>query len=101
MCASASVLSSDSARRAADSCAQKAAAPPGELPQAEPMRGLHAPVQFARVRPVEPRQQIEQRALARAGLTADRDALARRDSEADIVQHTEGLVPARVGLSQP
>ena len=50
----------------------------------------------ARLRIVEPQDQVEDRALARAGGADDRDLLARLDVERHAVEHV-GLRPRRIG----
>ena len=50
----------------------------------------------ARLRIVEPQDQVEDRALARAGGADDRNLLARLDVERDAVEHV-GLRPRRIG----
>src|SRR5262245_1803454 len=47
----------------------------------------------ARVRICEPAQDVQQRALARAGTPENRDAVAARDFEVDTAQHRQRLRP--------
>src|SRR5690606_1298994 len=56
---------------------------------------------LARGRRVEPAEQVQQRALARARRTDDRDGLARADLEIQPVEHMRPQRPFRIGLAQP
>ena len=51
-------------------------------------------------RHIEPAQQMQQRALARAGRADDRDPLAGRDGEIDALQHRHFERPAAVRLRE-
>jgi hypothetical protein len=55
---------------------------------------------LARARRVEPAEEVQQRALARARRADDRDALARRHVQVDAEQHRHVLRAAAVGLLQ-
>ena len=49
---------------------------------------------------VERAEDVEQRALARAGRAHDRERIARFESEADAAQHVQGAAAGRVVLAE-
>jgi hypothetical protein len=55
---------------------------------------------LAAVGPIEPGDQMQQRALAAAGFSRQRDALACRDAEVDPAQHRDLLAGGAIGLGQ-
>jgi hypothetical protein len=79
--------------------AKEPAAASGELTEGEPMGGFGAPEKLTAVGPVEPGENVEQRAFARAGLAPDGDGLAGTDGKIHALQHGQRAVAARVGFA--
>ena len=67
---------------------------------AEVGQGLVGESDLAAVGAIQPRDQMQQRALAAAGFSRQRHALARRDFEVDAAQHHDVFAGGAIALGQ-